>query len=168
MTPALEPYLAARQRTALHEVSFGLRDLRLYGPAELDSAQLGFRDDGEGNDLTGTSEGDWRPEWFVVAHEGVFGDPIFVDTSRPELPIYTAMHGEGDWVPEQIADSFDGFVAALMAVAAVSGGREHPVGLAAHPLSEAERAQTVLRVKVANPNTDLGWWMAWLEEPEVD
>lgn len=30
------------------------------------------------------------------------GDPIFIDAADDQFPVYTAMHGEGDWESDKI------------------------------------------------------------------
>ena len=54
-------------------------------------------------------------------------------------------------------------VAGLEAVMSVSAGREHPVGLEASPLSDAEREGVLTRVRAANPGSDYDFWESWLE-----
>ena len=99
----------------------------------------------------------------MIAHEDELGDPIFTDLAADQLPVFTAAHGEGVWEPVQIADSFDGFLAGLAAVAAVSGGREHPVGLEENPLSDEDRQRVLRTIGEANPNSNLEFWELWLK-----
>lgn len=143
---------ALSQVPPVDDIEFGYRTVQVYDPDELEEAQLGYRVDPEGRDLTGTNEGDWRPEWLVIAYEDELGDPLFADTSAPGLPVYTATHGEGDWTPELVADTFEGFVAALSEVASAPDD----------PLSTRQRHALVKRIRKINPTASLDWWEAWL------
>ena len=145
-----DQYLALREGVDVDEVSLGFRTVNLLPPGELEAAQAGY----EG--------ADWSPSWLVIAQEDELGDPIFTDTASDRLPVFTAAHGEGEWNPVQIADSFQGFVTGLEAVASVSTGREHPVGLEANPLSEAERGEVLEAVRTQNPGSDSEFWESWL------
>jgi hypothetical protein len=62
----------------------------------------------------------WSRTWLVIATEDELGDPIFAELDSPAPPVYTAAHGEATWDPVRTADSFDGFVAALREVQALS------------------------------------------------
>jgi hypothetical protein len=144
-------YVARRDAAGFEEVSLGFRTVRLLPVAELSAAQEGYNGNG------------WSSDWLVVATEDELGDPIFVDLGADRLPVYTAAHGEGVWEPVQIADSFEGLVAALDEVAAISAGREHPVALEENPIPEAEREQILGRIRAANPDSDYAFWASWME-----
>lgn len=81
----------------------------------------------------------WCDDWYVVARRTIHGDPIFVDTSKPGLPVMTASHGMGGWTPEVVAPAWHDFVGAVERVRAFSIGREHPVALEENPPADAER-----------------------------
>jgi hypothetical protein len=83
----------------------------------------------EGQSLIGDKKGDWRGHWVIIGYAEQCGDPIFIDKSAANFPVYTAVHGEGSWSPEQIAASLDGFSKALSTVARIARGRESPVAL---------------------------------------
>jgi hypothetical protein len=76
-----------------------------FAPDELGRAQIGYRVDTKGRDLTGRGKKDWSPTWIVVSTDEDLGDPLFVDVSDDKLPVLTAMHGQGDWAPDEVADS---------------------------------------------------------------
>jgi hypothetical protein len=84
-------------------------EVELYAPAELEAGQVGYSVDVEGRSLIG-GDGGWRAEWVVIGIETLLGDPIFVDVTTPQLPVFTAMHGMGKWDPELIADSLEQFL----------------------------------------------------------
>lgn len=72
---------------------------------ELGRLQLGHRVHPNGRDLTGRKDGDWLPTWIVIANDEDAGDPLFVDVADDDLPVYTSMHGQGYWEPDQVAGS---------------------------------------------------------------
>ncbi len=72
---------------------------------ELGKLQLGFRVHPSGRDLTGRKKGDWLPTWVVIGTDEDVGDPLFVDVADDDLPVFTAMHGQGSWDPEEVADA---------------------------------------------------------------
>lgn len=87
----------------------------LAEPHVLDKMQLGYRIHGiSGEDLTGTAEGDWQPDWVVIG-EGLCSDPLFVNINEFDqgFPVYTAEHGAGSWEALKVADSVAAFVKIL-------------------------------------------------------
>lgn len=84
-------------------------EVTLVAPPDLDSAQVGYATDAEGRDLT-SGQGSWQSEWLVIGTDYFVGDPYFVDLSRPELPVFTAIHGAGKWDPQPVADSLRTFL----------------------------------------------------------
>lgn len=94
--------------------------------------------------LRGINEGDWNPNWLVIGHEDLCGDPIFVDLSHSTLPVFTAAHGQDRWDKELLASTFGGFVLALNEVDRISKNRRNPVELKRNPLSPGEK-ETLLR-----------------------
>jgi hypothetical protein len=109
------------------DLSFGYGGIEFLTPASLADEQKDY----EGSD--------WNKNWLVVARDTLQGDPIFIDQSLDNLPVFTAMHGEGTWEPIPVADSWAQFLAALELVRPYTVGREHPVGLEEAPLSAAEQ-----------------------------
>jgi hypothetical protein len=137
------------ERLAAHEpreVSYGFGGIELIDAADLEAAQEGY-----------TGEG-WNDSWLVIGRDTLEGDPLFTDLDDPQLPVYTAMHGEGEWDPDPVATTLDAFFAALTALAAIAEGREFPVALDENPLSEDERTQFLQAVGAANPGIDLSYW----------
>lgn len=64
----------------------------------------------EGQSLVGNEEGDWKEGWIVIGIDSYLGDPIFVDSNDENCPVYTAMHGEGEWEPECIAERIEDII----------------------------------------------------------
>jgi len=76
----------------------------LAKPSELGELQIGYSICPGVEDLTG-GEGAWRTEWLVIGTKEDLSDPLFVDLSSPELPVFTAEHGAGAWSPVEVAPS---------------------------------------------------------------
>jgi len=121
-------YTQAASAIALPQIKFGAGGITFFPHNELDKEQIGYEGTG------------WKKSWLVIARENTCSDPIFVDASDQELPVFTAWHGEGAWDPQPVAASLSKFSEALVFLKPFCANREHPVGLAAHPLSSAERA----------------------------
>lgn len=142
------------------EVSFGISTIQIAPPDQLRDFQLGYAVEEHGNSLTVDAEGDWKSVWVVIGQDDTRGDPIFIDASEKGFPVYTAMHGEGDWSPTRIASWMEGFRQALEALSKVVQGREHPVALEANPLAAKERDAVLARILEQNPDADLDYWAA--------
>jgi len=137
------------------EVSIGYETIRMYKGPELESAQVGYAVTPAGESLTGDGDGDWLSKWLVIGYEELCGDPIFIDTSCEEFPVYTAMHGEGRWDAKPIAVSLAAFGKSLSAIAQVAKGRAHPKDLEQNPLTSSEKQEAITAIRRENPGIDL-------------
>lgn len=157
-------YAAWRERLGFDEISFGGGGIRLFPLDEIHQAQVGYACGEDGQSFCDGSEGSWKPEWIVIGYEIWLGDPIILNTSHPNLQVMTAMHGEGSWKPQPIAESLDAFGPVLRAIKEVSAGREHPVGLEQNPLSARERNDVLQTIRNANHGEiDMDFWEAMLQ-----
>ncbi|MBE7104382.1 hypothetical protein FT637_15390 [Bacillus cereus] len=89
------------------EYEFEPMTIELFNSEEIEEGQLGYSFDNEGQSLVGNEEGDWQEGWIVIGIDSYLGDPIFVDSNDENCPVYTAMHGEGDWEAECIAERIE-------------------------------------------------------------
>ena len=153
-----------RGHEALDEVCFGYRCVTLVDEGALPEAQIGYAISPQGEDLTGTSPAAWRAEWLVVGTDDEVGDPIFVDTSAEDWPVFTAAHGAGEWEPERIADSFLDFLEALRIVSDLATGRSNPMALEQNPLPARQRERALREIRMRNPGSELGYWEGWLDQ----
>ena len=158
-----EQYIEIRRSLPFDEVSFGYQTVKLFPVEELEEAQLGYSVGDSGEDFTGENAGDWKRGWLVVAHEDLLGDPIFVDLSKPELPVFTAAHGGDEWNPVLIASSLRGFIEALTEVKRVSKSRSNPVEAERNPLPATERERILSRIVELNGGASLEFWEGWFE-----
>jgi hypothetical protein len=140
------------------KVSFGYATIRIFRASELGPKQVGYSMTPTGQSLIGENDGDWLKSWVVIGYEDACGDPIFIDTSHVEFPVYTAVHGEGRWEANRISDSLGGFAHALSAIAKVAKGREHPVALENKPLSQHEKDATLATIQQHNSSAGLSFW----------
>jgi hypothetical protein len=139
-------YLQALERLAFRAVRFGGSTVILFGADELDDGQVGYSRTSDGEARTGTPPSAWSPTWLVIGYEESLGDPFFVDLNEDTLPVFTAIHGDGEWNPSLVAASFDGFIGALDEVRAASANREDPISLTNRPVSEPERARLIATI----------------------
>ena len=91
-------------------VSIGYNGIDLVNEKDVEKIQIGYSIHPNGRSLIGTKNGDWMEEWVVIGNDSSCGDPIFIDTSNPDLPDYTAPHGEGRWDPDLICSTYNGFL----------------------------------------------------------
>jgi hypothetical protein len=140
------------------KVSLGYTTIRIFRASELGPQQVGYSITPTGQSLIGENDGDWLKSWLVIGYEDCCGDPIFIDTSQEEFPVYTAIHGEGPWEANRIADTLVGFAHALSTIANVAKGREYPVALENNPLNQHEKEATLAAIQQHNPSADLSFW----------
>ena len=126
MTQIPKDYIARRRSFPVGEISIGYFGVELDKVEDIPQAQRGYG--GE----------DWKPSWLVIGRDSSVGDPVFLDTSDSEFPVFTAVHGQGDWDALPIAPSVEAFFAILERLRALSARRESPVALEQHPISERE------------------------------
>jgi hypothetical protein len=104
----------------LKEVFFGSNGFRIADEASINDLQLGYSVHPDRSDLRGSNEGDWQKSWVVIGTDTNVGDPYFVDTSDASLPVYTAMHGMGEWDAELVSTSLTSFLEVLAYLDSVS------------------------------------------------
>ena len=100
------------------DFEWGAVTLFIHGLPGLVEWQEGYRWEAGSRDRL---DPEWKPQWVAIANWD--GDPAIADTSKPETPIYTAMHGEGTWEPKPIAPNLGAFLAAVGIWAEVVHGR---------------------------------------------
>lgn len=83
--------------------------LGVEDPATARQALVGYRWVRDGDRwVDAAAEGEWDERWIVL--DAVNADPFIADLSTPEVRILTAVHGEGSWSPEVVAESLDAFL----------------------------------------------------------
>ena len=116
------------------EVEYGAGGIKLFTDGELVDGQIGYAVGRNGKPLEG-----WQPNWIVIGNDTGLGDPIILDIADPNLPLFTAWHGEGMWDLRPISTSVEAFAICFRAFAAIAIGRENPVQTEKNPLTVAER-----------------------------
>lgn len=116
----MQEIIDAIKSRGLKEVYFGSNGFSIADVSSINDIQLGYRVHPDGTDLTGSNEGDWRKGWIVIGTDTEVGDPFFVDTNEPSLPVYTAMHGMGEWNAELVATSLPSFLETLSYLSGLS------------------------------------------------
>lgn len=99
------------------EIATPTERVRLIAASDLEREQDGYAMNGSGELITAPAESGWRPEWIIIAHSGLLGDPYFLDVSRADAegdcPVYTAMSGTDAWQPKLCASTFATFLRIL-------------------------------------------------------
>ncbi len=151
-----ESFRRLRGAFPLDRISIGYSSIELAPARELRSAQRGYGD-------TDSEASGWQSEWLVIGHEGLCGDPLFIDTDDDEFPVYTADHGAGSWAPRLLAFSFRHFTEILKRLHQLSRSRSNPVELERHPLSDGERIAFMEFIRRESPDVDFGFWESLFE-----
>ena len=145
-----DSYLKARRALPVNEISFGVGGIKLFTADEIEEGQVGYRVTSDGKSLCSEEQGAWMPSWIAIGYETACGDPLFIETAEPSLPVLTAMHGEGTWEPMPVAISFEAFAESFRDFAKIAQHRNSPVELDANPLPEAERSAFLRRTRELN------------------
>ena len=140
----------ALSRLSSAEVSIGFSSIEISPLQQLDALQEGY------------SGPDWRKGWLVIGHEGLAGDPIFVDLGDKQIPVFTAAHGTGSWSPVCLAESIEGFCAILEKLRRLARNRSNPVDLEANPITEKEMDGFLGDVAKSNPQAEVEVWRSWM------
>ncbi|MBV8209242.1 MAG: hypothetical protein JO133_04170 [Burkholderiaceae bacterium] len=99
----MEPFpSASRSDLPPKDLSFGYGGIEFFPIESIVDEQAGYIGSG------------WSEGWLVVARETLCGDPIFVDRAVAALPVFTAMHGTGDWDTTIVAPSWPEFWKGLL------------------------------------------------------
>ena len=152
-------YTALRASLPSSEVSFGCGGLHLFDVSEIEGGQVGYSVASDGTSLCGHRNGAWKASWVVIGYETACGDPLFIETGDPALPVLTAIHGVGTWAPVAVSISLNAFWASLEEFARISAGRSNPVKLGANPLTDDERSTFLLRISALNDGQiEIGFW----------
>ena len=100
----------------------------------------------------------------VIGIETACGDPIFVSGVDP-YPVFTAIHGEGEWDQKLVAPSLEAFFQCLIVFREFAAGRSNPVDLDANPPTLEEQAQflkTIGALAGASPEL-LNFWAVQID-----
>lgn len=121
--------------------------IKVFTLDQMEKGQIGYGCDPDGRPL----EGGWKAEWLAIGYEELCGDPLFIDTAQPQLPVYTAAHGQGSWAPDLIAPSTTVFFEFLNLIKKVKQNLLSP---------EA----ALSKITEISDGADLEFWVVLLEE----
>ena len=161
-----EPYIAFRNSLSVAEASIGYDGITLFPIESLSENQVGYSHTLAGESLCLGGAGDWREEWLVIGQSLACGDPIILDTAEEQLPILSALHGEGSWNPTSIAGSLEGFAIAYNLLVALGHGRENPIALSKKPLPAEMRLKALNEIELHNPGVIMYFWALLFPENE--
>ena len=94
------------------------------------------------------------------------GDPIFIDFEKPNLPVFTSEHGEGNWEESYIAISLENFTEILKDLKKLSINRENPVDIEKNPISKDEINTFLTKTHVENKYMDVWYWKLFTENDD--
>ena len=138
------------RKTLPDRMTFGCGGIELYPSQEIEANQVGYSVTPDGSSLCSGENGAWHSAWIVIGHETACGDPIFIDTGVAELPVCTAMHGEGAWEPNLIAISAEAFANCCREFSRIATGRGSPGELDRNPLSNEDRSRFLDQIAELN------------------
>jgi hypothetical protein len=144
------------------EIRLGYTAVFLIEFAGVEKNKAGFSLPPGENGQLGNQRGSWPKHWLLIGREDGYQDPIFIDTSRKEFPVFTAMCGEGEWIAERIAASLEAFAASLRQILLLAKGRECPISLMKNPLSTEARQRGLEEIRRLNPGVPIDFWERWL------
>ena len=157
-------YAQFRAGLTVDNIGCGCGGIMLFPTAELEQNQVGYSVTPDGVSLCTGEAGAWESSWIVIGCETACGDPIFIDSADAQLPVFTAIHGEGDWEPELVATTIDAFAQSLVEFARIAKGRSNPVELEESPIPDKERTAFLTRVKQLNQGRiDPDFWALLIE-----
>lgn len=140
------------------DVSFGYNGIKLFPADRIEKEQLGYSIHPNGESLVGSEEGDWQSTWIVIGHTTDLGEPIFVDTCSEDLPVFTAMHGQGSWEPVIIADTYQALLNIMGEFSKLSKNRENPKQLENSPVTQEEYDNFISYVRNSAQISDIYFW----------
>jgi hypothetical protein len=132
-------YVDLLSKVADLEVSYGSGGLKLYPLEELPDGQIGYSIGTDGSSLCSTDAGGWQSNWIVIGSETGLGDPLIMDITHPDLPVFTSMAGVGRWDLKPIAVSIEAFVQCLAELSNIAKDRTSPVELSENPLTGGDQ-----------------------------
>jgi hypothetical protein len=149
-------------------ITIGYNGIDLCGEDRIEENQVGYSISSSGVTFVGANNGDWKNEWVVIGRETCCGDPIFIDTSIPEFPVYTAVHGEGCWSPALISSSYRGLLKITEQLAVLAKGREYPKLLESKPMTQNEYDEFLRQVTNQGELENSLFWAQMISDVEAE
>lgn len=147
----------------INEVFFGASGFSLANEASIKELQIGYSVHPDGTDLTGSNDGDWLKSWVVIGTDTEVGDPFFVDTSDPALPVYTAMHGMGEWSPERVCNSLVSFLEILSYLKSISNQDFARIDPDENTITDPSKLSDIEK-KICDLSGDKHYWQNFFEQ----
>ena len=145
------------------DISIGYQTVNFINDNDLIDAQNAYKERGILGVINALLGRGWKKNWIVIATDGYFGDPIFIDINNISLPVFIAAHGEGKWEPILIASTYSKFIDALNLLETISKGRETPVDFEKNPISELKKNEILDEIRENNQNVNMSFWESWFE-----
>jgi hypothetical protein len=68
------------------EVATPIERVCLIAAGDLEREQSGYALNGKGDLISAPTESGWRPEWIIIGHSGLLGDPYFLRLDLRHFP----------------------------------------------------------------------------------
>jgi len=148
-------------------VSIGYNGIDLFDEKDIEKGQIGYSRLANGTSIVGQENGDWLAHWLVMGREPNLGDPIFIDISNPDFPIYTAAHGEGSWSPELISSTYSGFLRIIEKLEVLAAKRRNPTKMQENPMTKEEYDEFIEFVSDKGGLVDASFWEILIADEEA-
>jgi len=147
----------------IKEAFFGSHGFNIADEASIEELQIGYGIHPDGSDLSGSNEGDWQKNWVVIGTDTEVGDPFFVDTNEPLLPVYTAMHGMGEWDYEEVSTSLSLFLDVLIYLNSVSNQSFARINPDENTITDSEKLSDIEN-KLSRLSGKKDYWKNFIEQ----
>lgn len=147
----------------LKEAFFGPSGFSIADEANIKDLQLGYSVHPDGSDLSGANDGDWQKSWVVIGTDTEVGDPFFVDTNESSLPVYTAMHGMGEWSAELVSTSLSSFLEALAYLNSISKQDHAQIDPDENTITDPEELSAI-ETKLHEISGEKYYWQNFIEQ----
>ncbi|MBG6188461.1 hypothetical protein [Flavobacterium sp. CAN_S2] len=129
--------------------------IEFFKPNNLKEAQIGYRFNHLGKSLLGKNKGEWKKSWVAIGYDSI-GDPIFVDFEKPNLPVFTSEHDEGEWIEKYIAISLENFNRILNDLKKLKQKVDNEI-------SKSEINAFLEKTKMENKYMEVDYWKIFLD-----
>lgn len=136
-------------------VTFGAAEIKFFSLEELESAQVGFVRDPDGNYLPDEEDGRRYHGWYAIGIDGI-DDIVTVNLSKQGLPVFTVEPAE--WHYCNVADSLVNFREILGKIREVAVGRENVDRIKTKPLSQREKSRALRFTRKRNGGGEYDYW----------
>lgn len=137
----------------VEDITIEYSSIEFFKLDNLKDGQIGYRFNHIGKSLIGTEKGDWKNSWIAIGYDGI-GDPIFIDFEKPNLPVFTSIHDEGEWNEIYISISLNNFRIILNDLRKLKEKRS---------ISKTDKKLFLEKTTIENKYMDVDYWKMFFE-----